>query len=125
MTDPTTVVDTYLSAYGEPDPARRAELIEQAFVPDASLVDPPLTGEAHEGIDAMAHALQQQFAGHTFRWVSTVEAHHNAVRYAWELVDGDGTVAVAGMDVGQLADDGRLVCVTGFFGALQARDGAG
>jgi hypothetical protein len=39
-----------------------------------------------------------------------------------ELVGPDGTVAVAGVDVGELADDGRLRRITGFFGDLAARD---
>ena len=42
-TDPTTTVDDRLAAYGEPDPARRAELVAVAWAEDGQLVDPPLT----------------------------------------------------------------------------------
>ena len=38
------------------------------------------------------------------------------------VVGPDGTVAVSGIDVGELADDGRLRRITGFFGELPARD---
>ena len=34
------------------------------------------------------------------------------------LVGPDGAVAVAGMDVGEVAADGRLRRITGFFGGL-------
>jgi hypothetical protein len=125
MPDVTTTVDTYLSAYGEPDADRRAQLIARAWADDARLIDPPLTGEGHGGISDMAQAVQQQFAGHRFRRTSGVDAHHDAVRFAWELVDADGRVALTGLDVGELADDGRLRRVTGFFGELPPRDGAG
>jgi hypothetical protein len=47
-----------------------------------------------------------------------VDEHHDHVRYGWELIDGDGNVALAGMDVGLLDGAGRLVHVAGFFGPL-------
>jgi hypothetical protein len=72
----------------------------------------------------MADALHQQFAGHAFRRVSAIDAHHEHVRFAWELVAPDGRVALAGMDVGELAADGRLRRIVGFFGELTARDEA-
>jgi hypothetical protein len=121
-TDPATTVDGYLAAYGEPDPGRRAELVAAAWAPDGRLVDPPLTGEGHEGIAALGEALQSQFPGHRFRRTSAVDAHHDAVRFAWALVAPDGTVALTGTDVAQLAPDGRLARVTGFFGELAPRE---
>ena len=117
-TDPTATVDGYLAAYGEPDPARRAALIAQVWAEDGRLVDPPAGAEGHDGISALADAVQAQFAGHRFRRTSAVDAHNDAVRFAWELVGPDGAVALAGMDVGEFAPDGRLRRITGFFGDL-------
>jgi len=122
MSDLTTTVDAYLSAYGEPDAARRAELISQVWAADGELVDPPLAAEGHAGISDMAATVQGQFAGHRFRRVSAIDEHHGRFRFAWELVAPDGSVAVAGTDVGELAGDGRLRRITGFFGELPARD---
>jgi hypothetical protein len=118
MADLTILIDRYLDAYGEPDKARRDELIATVFAADGALIDPPLTGEGHQGISGMAEAVQSQFAGHRFRRVSGVDEHHGYVRYAWELVGPDGSVAVGGMDVGELDGDGRLRRVVGFFGDL-------
>ncbi len=123
MSDLTTTVDTYLTAYGEPDKARRAELISRVWAADGRLVDPPLAAESHDGISDMAASLQQQFADHRFRRVSEIDAHHDRFRFAWELVGPDGAVAVSGIDVGELAEDGRLRRITGFFGELPGRDG--
>jgi hypothetical protein len=47
--------------------------------------------------------------------------HHEHLRFAWRLVAPDGTIAVAGIDVADVAPDGRLARVVGFFGDLPAR----
>jgi hypothetical protein len=123
-TDVTTTVDAYLSAWNERDPARRAQLIERVWAPDGRLIDPPLTGEGYDGISDVASALHEQFAGHGFRRASAVDHHHDHLRFAWELVGPGGEVALTGLDVGELAADGRLLRVTGFFGELPPRDAA-
>ena len=102
-TDLTATVDGYLAAWNEPDPERRAELIARVWAEDGRLIDPPLTGEGHDGISEMAAAMQQHYAGHRFRRASAVDHHHDVLRYAWELVGPDGTVALRGQDVGRVA----------------------
>ena len=131
MTDTTTqptaettldsVVDTYLAAWSEADEQERARLIETAWAPEGSLVDPPLEGHGYDGISDMAVAMQTHFAGHTFRRVSGIDVHHDRFRFGWELVGPDGAVALNGIDVGEVAPDGRLRRITGFFGDLPER----
>ncbi len=106
------------AAWNEPDAGRRAELVASVWAEDARLVDPPLTGEGHAGIADMAAVMQEHYAGHRFRRTSGIDAHHGFLRFAWELAGPDGTVAVAGIDVAELAEDGRLERVVGFFGDL-------
>jgi hypothetical protein len=53
--------------------------------------------------------------------VSGVDVHHDQLRFAWELAAPNGTILVAGLDVGVIADDGRLQQITGFFGDLPAK----
>jgi hypothetical protein len=96
------------------------KLIEQAWSPEGRLVDPPLEGEGYTGLSDAADLVNTHYAGHTFRRVSGIDAHHEFVRYAWQLVAPDGTPVIAGIDVGELAEDGRLCRVTGFFGELPA-----
>lgn len=118
MSDLATTVDTYLAAYSEADETTRQELVEQAFVADGELVDPPLDGRGHQGVSDMMAAVQQVYVDHTFKRVSGVDEHHGFARYAWELYAPDGTVALTGLDVAQVDDDGRLVRVVGFLGPL-------
>jgi hypothetical protein len=47
-----------------------------------------------------------------------IDSHHDQLRFAWQVVGPDGSVPVAGIDVGVLAPDGRLERITGFFGEL-------
>jgi hypothetical protein len=118
VTDVTTIVDSYLSAYNETDPDARLGLLELAFSADGQLIDPPLDGAGHQGISDMMGAVHQQFPGHTFRRASGIDEHHGQLRYGWELLDPAGQVVLAGTDVGQLAPNGRLARITGFFGPL-------
>ncbi|MDB5212723.1 MAG: hypothetical protein JWO86_650 [Myxococcaceae bacterium] len=118
MNDLTTTVETYLSAWNETDVARRASLIERAWSADGRLIDPPHAAHGHAAISDMVGALHVQFPGHRFRRASGIDAHHDHLRFAWELVAPDGKVALAGLDVAEVAGDGRLLRVTGFFGPL-------
>jgi hypothetical protein len=113
-----TTVDTYLAMWNETDPERRAETIRRAWVEDGRYVDPAIEAEGHDGLSRMVAAVHARFPGHRFRRTSGVDCHHDSVRFAWELVAPDGSITVAGIDVGRLAEDGRLQQITGFFGPL-------
>jgi hypothetical protein len=118
MNDLTTVIDAWLEAFAEEDVERRTKLIEQAWSPEGRLVDPPLEGEGYGGLSEAADLVNTHYAGHTFRRVSGIDTHHEFVRYGWELVGPDGNPVIAGIDVGEVAPDGRLRKITGFFGDL-------
>jgi hypothetical protein len=124
MSDVTTIVDTYFAMWNETDSAARTALIERAWSPDARYVDPMLEADGHAGLDQMVEGVQAQFPGHRFRRLSGVDVHHDRVRFAWDLVAPDGAVTVAGVDIGELAADGRLRSITGFFGEPPAAEAA-
>jgi hypothetical protein len=109
----TTVVDAYIAMWNEADPARRRELAGDVFTEDAAYVDPVMSGEGQDGIEAMVAAAQQQFPGHRFELSQGPDAHNDRVRFAWRLVGEEGPVA-GGVDFALIAPDGRLSAVTGF-----------
>jgi hypothetical protein len=119
--DVATTVDTWLDAYAEPDPARRAQLVAEVWAGDGTLIDPPFDGSGHEAIAALADAVLTHFPGHRFRRTTGIDAHHDFARYGWELSGPDGVVAVSGTDVVEITPDGLLRRVTGFFGDLPPR----
>ncbi len=118
MTTISTTIDTLFAMWNEENPDRRAKLVAAVWADDGQLVDPPLDGSGHAGINDMVAAVQGQFPGHRFRRTTAIDAHHDTLRYGWELVEPDGTVVAVGLDVGQVADDGRLRRVNGFLGPL-------
>jgi len=124
MHDVTATIDTYLAMWNERDPDARARLIEKAWTDDGSYVDPLLSADGHAELSAMVEAVQTRFPEHRFQRTSGVDAHHDLVRVAWRLVRADGDVAVAGIDVGEVADDGRLQRIVGFFGELPPMEAA-
>lgn len=114
----TQTVDTYLAMWNEEDAAARAELIAAAWTDDARYRDPLLEADGHAGLDAMVLQVHGHYPGHRFTRTSAVDQHHDTVRFNWQLAAPDGTVTVAGIDIGVLAPDGRLTTITGFFGDL-------
>jgi hypothetical protein len=123
MSDATKAVDTYLAMWNETDLTRRAAHIAQAWTGDGRYADPALQASGHEALSDMVAGVQARFPAHRFRRISAIDVHHDQLRFGWELVAPDGAVVVAGIDVGELAPDGRLRRITGFFGELQ-KEGA-
>lgn len=119
-TDLTTVIDTYFKIWNETDAGARARLIPEAWSKDCSYVDPLQEAAGPEGISTMVDGVHAQFPGHRFRQVDGIDAHHDTVRFTWELVGAEGNVVVKGLDVAELDPSGRLRKVIGFLGDIPA-----
>lgn len=122
MSDITSTIDTYLDAYSEADPVRRAGLVETVFAHDAVLTDPPFVATGHEELVSTFGAVLEQFPGHRFHRRTAVDEHHGVARYAWSLDALDGTTSLTGLDVVTLGVDGKIVDVVGFMGDLAPVD---
>jgi hypothetical protein len=115
MPEIATVVDGYIAMWNETAPERRRAIIAETWTEDASYVDPLMSGQGPDGIDAMVAAAQQQFPGHRFELTYGPDAHNDRVRFAWKLVGQEnGAPVAAGVDFATVAPDGRLRSVTGF-----------
>jgi len=49
---------------------------------------------------------------------SGIDQHHGVLRFSWVLVDPQERPIMEGMDFVELAADGRLQRIAGFFGAV-------
>jgi hypothetical protein len=116
MSDVTAVVDTYFAMWNEDDADVRAKHIEAAWATEAAYADPLNGAHGYDELAAMVDAVHAQFPGHRFQRTSEIDQHHALVRFDWELVAPDDTVTAGGVDVGELAADGRLSRIAGFFG---------
>ena len=114
MLDISTVIDSYIAMWNEPDNEARRTLITQTLTEDATYLDPLMDGEGTDAITEMIGAAQQQFPGHRFTLVSEPDAHHDLVRFTWSLAQDGSEPAAIGVDFATIASDGRLRSVTGF-----------
>jgi hypothetical protein len=118
MSGHDSLIDRYLAAWNETDPAARRELIARSYAEGARYLDPKLSAEGHAGIDAMVQSVHGMFPGHRFTRRGPVDAHHDRLRFGWAFGPGEGGApVVTGVDFVTLAPDGRLAEVTGFFDA--------
>jgi hypothetical protein len=125
MSDLQEVIDTYFAAWNENDDARRLELLGQAFGGDEPrYVDPVADATGIEAISENMATVQQHYPGHTVRRTSDVDVHHDQARFEWDILDPKGMTFLTGVDYADIADDGRLARVSGFFGVIAGRDAA-
>jgi hypothetical protein len=112
--DLTEVLASYLEAWNTNDPAERAALLERSVTDDVVFIDPMahLAGRA----DLAQHiaAMHATYAGVRFEPGGEVDSHNNVLRTAWVAKLGD-KVVLRGLDVDDVADDGRLSRIIGFF----------
>lgn len=106
-------INRYLATWNESDPERRRALIAETWAEDGSYVDPLMAGDGHDGINAMVQGVQDQYLGFRFRRTSDLDAHHDRVRFSWEVGLEGGSPLAGGVDFAVIAGD-RLRAVTGF-----------
>ncbi len=113
--DPTEAVVTYGAAWNEPDDAKRAALLERAWTDDGVYLDPTGSAEGRDALVTHIGGFQTTMPGHTIDMTSGVDEHDRVFRFAWVMRNAGGDV-LEGMDYGELADDGRISRIVGFFG---------
>ncbi len=114
MSNLTSLVDRYIAMWNETDAPRRRALIAETWTETARYRDPKLEGDGRAGIDAMVAKVHGAYPGYRFRRTSEVEAHHDQIRFTWELAPEGGPVFVSGTDFGVVAGE-RLQMVSGLF----------
>jgi hypothetical protein len=115
----TELLDRYIAMWNETDPQRRRALIAQIWTEDARYVDPVSEAEGRTSIDAMVCGVHERFPGHRLRRTSEPDAHHDRVRFTWELAPEAGPTVVKGIDFAVITSQ-RLQSVTGFFDHVAA-----
>jgi hypothetical protein len=115
MSDANELVARYIAAWNERDSRKRRDLIARTYTEDANYTDPHRSGDGHDGIDTMIAAVQERFAGYSFRLKSGIETHNDRMRFQWEAGGTpDAPLHFVGTDIGVIAADGRLKSITGF-----------
>lgn len=114
MTTFDELVRRYIDTWNETDPTARRAAVDALFSDDARYSDPMAVAEGREAIAATISAVQDQFPGFVFRLAGPVDAHHEQVRFRWELGPAGQEAPIAGFDVAVIDDAGRFHTLLGF-----------
>jgi hypothetical protein len=113
MTDHKTVASRYIDLWNERTPSRRREILNQNWTADARYVDPLMSGDGHDGVDALVAGVQQRFPDFKFRLIGEPDGFGNHLRFSWGLGPDGSDSPIKGTDFALLSD-GRIRSVTGF-----------
>lgn len=114
------IIDRYCQAWSDPEPAVRAAALADVWAKDARYTDPRAdTYGAEALLEHIADVLAQRPGARVLR-TSAVQQHHGFARFAWRVIDADGTRLPEGLDIAMIGTDGRITQIVGFFGPLPA-----
>jgi hypothetical protein len=103
--------------WNEADPTKTRGHLEKAVTADFEFCDPL---HFHFGYDALEENVRATRADHPdahFARSSSIDQHHNRLRYSWEFRKGRHLVLV-GLDIVTMSEDGLIQRIDGFFGPL-------
>ena len=111
----------YIAVWNEPDADARCHAIGELWTKDGRYTDPLAAVEGHRAIREVIADTREQFQGYVFKLTGNIDAHHDIVRFGWELVpEGGGESVVVGFDVAVVTEGGRLRNVYGFLDKVPA-----
>jgi uncharacterized protein YndB with AHSA1/START domain len=109
------LIERYMAAWSETDPDRRRAALGRIWHPRGVFKD--AMGYC-EGIDDLADhiGIAQQFApGARLERAGPISRAHGSIAYRWHIRGADQGVMMVGMNAMELAPDGRISEVTGFW----------
>jgi len=115
MSEIAVLVENYCAAWSEPDEARRLSLLEQSFAESGNYQDPTAVLAGRKALSDHIAAIHASSPGAKVEATSGIDQHNGHIRFTWHFVDQNGLEQIKGTDVCELADDGRLVKIVGFF----------
>lgn len=114
------LIDRYCEAWQEMDAARRRDLLASLWAGGATYTDPTVDARNLEELLAHIARVVARRPGAKVVRTSAVDAHHGVARFAWQLVQADGTRLPESVDVAWYSSDGRRIeRILGFFGPLR------
>jgi len=113
MTDATTIALRYIELWNERTPSRRREMLASDWATDARYVDPLMSGDGHDGVEALIAGVQQRFPDFRFALIGAPNGYGDQLRFSWGLGPEGADSPIKGTDFAVLKD-GRIRSITGF-----------
>ena len=119
MTDPITIARRYIDLWNERTPSRRREILASDWTADARYVDPIMSGDGHDGVDALISGVQARFPDFRFQLIGQPNGFGDHVRFSWGLGPEGVDSPIKGTDFA-VVRDGRIRSITGFLDQVPA-----
>lgn len=113
MNDAETIAYRYIELWNEKAATRRHEILAANWTSDAKYVDPLMSGDGHDGIDAMIAGVQQRFPDFHFSLIGQPNGYGDHVRFSWGLGPKGIDSPIKGTDFATV-QGGKIRTVTGF-----------
>jgi len=120
MTDVKQIALRYIELWNERTPNRRREMLAANWTSDAKYVDPLMSGDGHDGVDALISGVQQKFPDFRFTLIGEPNGFGDRVRFSWGLGPEGVDSPIKGTDFAVLSGDGRIKSITGFLDQVPA-----
>jgi hypothetical protein len=114
MTDIKQIAHRYIELWNERAPNRRREMLAANWTSDARYVDPLMSGDGHDGVDALISGVQQKFPDFKFILIGEPNGFGEHLRFCWGLGPDGADSPIKGTDFAVLSKDGRIRSITGF-----------
>jgi hypothetical protein len=113
MTDVNMIARHYIDLWNERTPSRRREILAANWADDAKYIDPLMSGDGHDGVDALIAGVQQRFPDFRFQLLGEPNGFGDHVRFSWGLGPEGADSPIKGTDFAVMKD-GRIRSITGF-----------
>src|SRR6476660_10612171 len=119
MTDVNTIASRYIDLWNERTPGRRREILSQHWADDATYVDPLMSGDGLDGVDALIAGVQQRFPDFKFALIGAPNGYGDQLRFSWGLGPDGADSPIKGTDFAVLSGS-RISSITGFLDQVPA-----
>ena len=113
MTDHTTIAHRYIELWNERTPSRRREMLATNWTRDATYIDPLMSGDGRDGVDALIAGVQQRFPDFRFKLLGEANGFGDRLRFSWGLGPDGVDSPIKGTDFAVLSG-GKIRSITGF-----------
>ena len=113
---PESAVTAYCAAWSITDRGARDQALAKVWAVGGVYSDPDTYATGVKGLSDVIANFQRSFAGTHFT-CSKPQTHHRFMRATWILLKPDGAQVTHGVDFYDMAPDGRIQRIVGFFGA--------
>ena len=119
MTDIQKIATGYIELWNERAADRRRDMLKQNWTEDASYIDPLMSGDGRDGVEALIAGVQQRFPDFRFKLLGEANGFGDRLRFSWGPGPDGADSPIKGTDFAVLSG-GKIRSITGFLDQVPA-----